>query len=79
MQAINCIKGMKSKSGYKLLQKYSTLAVNGTKKLVHIDHQAEGGFVHVAPIEDMFDICYEAHVKVGHGMRDRMEYELKRF
>lgn len=51
--------------------------IDETKKLVHLNPQAENGFNHIIPIEDMFDICFETHLKIGHGMRNRMEYELK--
>lgn len=64
---------------YKLLSNYSAIMISGTKKLVRLDSQCENGFLHVVPIEDMFDICYEVHVRIGHGMRDRMQYELKSF
>ncbi len=37
--------------------------VNDTKKLIHLNPQAENGFDHIIPIEEMFDVCFEDTIK----------------
>lgn len=71
-------KSSKSPNEIRLLKRYAVLNVNGSDKLIKTLDDAGSSILYYVSVDQMFDICFEAHLNTGHGRRDRMETELSR-
>jgi hypothetical protein len=79
-EIINCVKQLKleKKINSKLMKKYDVMTVLGDEKLI-MPIAAEGNCVKLyAYNEGLFNILHEIHLSIGHGGRNRMEYEINK-
>lgn len=65
----------KSARDYRILKRFSTVEIEGDKKLI-LNQGDSPGIRYVVPIEHMYEKLLEVHIATGHGCRDRMEVEV---
>uniref|UniRef100_A0A2H8TQZ8 KRAB-A domain-containing protein 2 n=1 Tax=Melanaphis sacchari TaxID=742174 RepID=A0A2H8TQZ8_9HEMI len=79
-EIINDLKQLKleKKTNSKLMKKYDVMTVQGEEKLI-MPITAEGNCVKLYAFnEELFEIVHEIHLSIGHGGRNRMEYEINK-
>jgi len=79
-EIINYLKQLKleKKINSKLMKKYDVMTVLGDEKIM-MPITAEGNCVKLyAYNEELFNILHNTHLSIGHGGRNRMEYEINK-
>lgn len=66
----------KTSSDFRRLKRFDVISVNGEQKLI-VPMKEECNVLYFVSNDEMFNILYDAHIRVGHGGRTRMLSELK--
>lgn len=78
-ELISEVKQLKLKSrGHKLLKKYDVITVSDMEKLIVPVSNEGNDFKYYVFKEELFNIIHDTHSTIGHGGRNRMEYELNK-
>ena len=79
VQHVNELKSVVSKktpADYKLLKKYDVVSVGGAEKLIFPMLEGAANVKYYADISEIYNIIDEAHLRIGHGRRNRMVKEI---
>ncbi|CAI6358245.1 unnamed protein product [Macrosiphum euphorbiae] len=78
-ELISEVKQLKLKSrGHKLLKKYDVITVSDMEKLIVPVSNEGNDLKYYVFNEELFNIIHDTHLTIGHGGRNRMEYELNK-
>lgn len=72
------VKDKKTSNEFRFLQRYDTISVNEQKKLIKPISSGNDKIVYYIKNEDLFEVLWNTHSSIGHGSRNRMEYECKK-
>jgi len=77
-ELISEVKQLKLKSrGHKLLKKYDVITLSDVEKLI-VPVSKGNDFKYYVFNEELFNVIHDIHLTIGHGGRNRMEYELNK-
>ncbi|XP_028040733.1 SCAN domain-containing protein 3-like isoform X2 [Bombyx mandarina] len=62
----------KTSRDYWLLRRYDVLTIDQNSKLIFPIKETTSTIIYYACGSELFDILHEAHIRIGHGGRDRM-------
>ena len=76
IKGLKSFKEKKKPADYAILRKYDVISVGGLDKLISPVAENSTVVKYYASIEDVYSIIHDAHVRIGHGGRNRMKKEL---
>uniref|UniRef100_A0A8C4RLZ2 Integrase catalytic domain-containing protein n=1 Tax=Erpetoichthys calabaricus TaxID=27687 RepID=A0A8C4RLZ2_ERPCA len=76
VKRIKVSKKKESSRGYRIIQRYDVLTVQGCEKLIEPLSDARESVKKFVHAKELFDILYSTHLSIGHGGRDRMIKQL---